>query len=170
MRTIEINLYKFEELSKEAQQKTIMDNQDVNMDQWWGYDFIYKDAESVGLKILSFKLDRLSCNIEIVGTHEKTAMLILKQHGKESGTYEIAVNFLERLKKLEGIDSTEVDEDIIEDSVNDACIMLVNDLEGEYSEMFKEYNEYRASDECVRRALINNEYEFELEGGSINTY
>lgn len=38
MKTIEITLYKFEELTKEVQQKVIMDNLHINVEHhdWWG--------------------------------------------------------------------------------------------------------------------------------------
>lgn len=42
MKTINITLYKFEELSKEAQQKAIEDNYDINTDFDW-YSFIIED-------------------------------------------------------------------------------------------------------------------------------
>lgn len=42
MKTINITLYKFEELSKEAQEKAINDNCDINTDYEW-YDFILED-------------------------------------------------------------------------------------------------------------------------------
>ena len=45
MRTIEIKLYKFEELSEEAKQKVIEKMYDINVDDAFWYEFIYEDFE-----------------------------------------------------------------------------------------------------------------------------
>lgn len=46
MRTIQVNAYKFDELSKEAQDKVVEWFKDINVQHDW-YDFIYEDAKQV---------------------------------------------------------------------------------------------------------------------------
>lgn len=45
-RTIRTKVYKFEELSKEAKQKAIDDNRDINTDYEW-YDSVYEDLKEL---------------------------------------------------------------------------------------------------------------------------
>ena len=48
MKTTKIELFSFEELSKEAQEKVINDNSLINVDfDWWNYT--YEDSENIGL-------------------------------------------------------------------------------------------------------------------------
>lgn len=66
MKTIQLNLYHFNELGERAQKKALADNQDFNVSHnWW--DWIYTDAEEAGLKITGFDLDRASyCNAQFI--------------------------------------------------------------------------------------------------------
>jgi len=57
MKTISINLYSFNELSSEAQNKALSKYVTINVEHDW-YDSTYEDAEQVGLKITGFDLDR----------------------------------------------------------------------------------------------------------------
>ena len=53
MRTINVNLYQFDELSDVAKQEAITELYDINIDHnWW--KFIYEDAKTVGLLITGF--------------------------------------------------------------------------------------------------------------------
>ena len=50
-------VFKFEELTEEQKEKTLSKLREINVDHdWW--DFIFQDAEEIGLKITSFDLDR----------------------------------------------------------------------------------------------------------------
>jgi hypothetical protein len=82
MKTISINLYSFNELSEEAQQKAL-DHYRYFMveDSWW--DSIYSDAKEIGLKITSFDLDRnRNAKGELLHSFEEVCCNILKNHGK----------------------------------------------------------------------------------------
>lgn len=57
MKTKTINLYEFDELSEDAKEKALQNLWDINVDhEWW--DYIYEDAERIGLKITGFDIDR----------------------------------------------------------------------------------------------------------------
>ena len=61
MKTIEIKLYTFSELSEDAKQKEIGSLYDINLDDdWW--DNAYEDAKSIGVDIDSFDTDNHSIN------------------------------------------------------------------------------------------------------------
>ena len=87
MRIIETKVYKFEELSEEGKEKAVNNLSDINVDhEWW--DFIYEDAEQICLRITAFDLDRASfVNAEFINSARLTALLILKNHGKNEDTY-----------------------------------------------------------------------------------
>ncbi len=69
MRTETIEIFKFEELSKEAKKNAVEKMHNLNVDHnWW--EFTYEDAKRIGLEINGFDLDRGS-------------MLILKCYGEE---------------------------------------------------------------------------------------
>ncbi|MES2727569.1 MAG: antitoxin of toxin-antitoxin stability system [Bacteroidota bacterium] len=56
-RTIRTKIYKFEELSADAQRKVIEDNYDINTDYEW-YDCVYEDAKEIG-KIIGLDIDKI---------------------------------------------------------------------------------------------------------------
>lgn len=57
MRTTEITIYKFNELSEEVQKKVIEKNYDINIDyRWW--DFIEEDAKDVG-KLMGIEITNI---------------------------------------------------------------------------------------------------------------
>lgn len=57
MKTKTYNVYTFEELNDEQKEKAIMNLSDINVNHdWWEY--MYSDAETIGLRITGFDLDR----------------------------------------------------------------------------------------------------------------
>lgn len=94
MRTITTKIYKFDELSEQAQQKAINDNYSINIDfEWW--DAIYCDAKLIGLKIDFFDLDR---NRHVTGQFLlaacEVAQNIFNNHGEHCETYKTASAFM----------------------------------------------------------------------------
>ena len=57
MKNFEVKLYNFEELTKDAQQKAISKNSDINIIfDWW--EITCEEAKNIGINIKTFDLDR----------------------------------------------------------------------------------------------------------------
>jgi len=95
MKTIEIKLYKFSELSKEAKQKAITELCDINVNYDWR-ESSYEDAKNIGLKITGFDLDREGyCNGEFLLSANEVCQNIFNEHGEMCETYKTAESFME---------------------------------------------------------------------------
>jgi len=172
MKTIELNLYTFKELSKEAQQKAIEDNRYFNVDhEWW--NCTYDDASTIGLEVTGFDLDRdKHCTGKLTQSGNETAFLILDNHGDECDTYKLAKTFDNEWSKLvkkysDGVtldkvaEEREYDFDVEADTLEHK---FLKDLLNLYANMLQKEYEYLLSDESVKQSLIANEYDF-LETG-----
>src|SRR5690606_13720103 len=94
MQTKIIKLYSFDELSKEAQNKAVNDLFDINTDyKWW--DFIYEDAERMGLKIKSFDFFRKKITGEFITDAKTLAENIVNEYVEESPLYITCKNYLD---------------------------------------------------------------------------
>src|ERR1700748_1135724 len=93
MKTIQLKLYQFGELTETGKEKAITDNVDFNVSyNWW--DMVYEDARNIGLKITGFDLDRAHyCNAEYMHDAIFTASKITADHGEQTDTYRIAADF-----------------------------------------------------------------------------
>ncbi len=154
--TIEYKLYKFEELSKDGQQKALENNYDFNVDyDWW--ENVYSDAEEVGLKITSFDLDRGSyCEMIFDIDLEDVAEKIITNHGPMCETHKTAAAFLSACKAL----SPEQYDINIAGTKRDFCYNLQED----YRIILQKEYEYLTSEETIKESLIANEYEFTRDG------
>src|SRR5690606_33638809 len=168
MKTIEINLYKFNELSEEAQQKALENLWDLNVDhEWW--EFTYEDANNIGLNITEFDLYRGNINGYFGLDARNAAICILKEHGKGCETYILAENFIAELHKLEDNapkdeDGYYEDEDELDQEIEDLGQDLLKDLLTEYlSILDSEYN-YLTSEKAIVEGIKSNEYDFTENG------
>ncbi len=95
MRTVRTKVYKFDELSKEAQQKAIERLSDINVDyDWW--QSTYEDAANIGLKITGFDLDQnRHAKGEFTLSANEVAANIFRDHGDSCTTYKTATVFME---------------------------------------------------------------------------
>lgn len=174
MKTIEINIYKFSELSEEAKQKAIENHYDINVDyEWW--DDIYYDAKNIGLNIKGFDIDRRSyCEGDFNYSANETANLIIKEHSETCETHKDAKQFLSDWDKLvekysDGINKNAVSEDNEYEFDHEA-----DKLESEFLKIILEdyrvilQNEYewRISQEQIIETIEANEYDF-TENGEI---
>jgi hypothetical protein len=154
MKTIEITLYQFQELSKEAQQKAIENNIYFNVDHdWW--NCTYDDMENIGATITSFDLERKEIEVKLNKPISEIINTILTEHGKECQTYITAQCFVKQVREREnkGLAQKPSTIRMFKDSI---ALQYRNMLEKEY--------EYLISDECIKESLIVNEYDF-LESG-----
>lgn len=95
MRTMTKNIYKFDELPEKIQDKAIENERDINVDHdWW--DWIYEDAETIGLKIEGFDLGRGNdIDGRLTDIPPNVIDRILKDHGKDCETYKVAERYQE---------------------------------------------------------------------------
>jgi hypothetical protein len=161
MREVTVKVYKYSELSDKAKEKArdwFLEN--AVFDYW--YDSTYEDAKQIGIEITGFDIDRGSfCNIDLLNGYNKTALLIIEQHGECCDTYIAAKEFLLEYGKLE-LDS----EGYVKDSEQKETIKETFHiaLKNAYlSNLRKEY-EYQTSEECIAEGMEANEYEFTENG------
>jgi len=155
MKTIKINLYKFNELSEDAQEKAIETNYDINVSfDWW--EHTYEDAERIGAKINGFGLDRdQHCELQLTDDFKNVLQNIIKEHGEICNTHKIAKMYLTEYNKAED-----------EEDLNDLENLFTRDLGREYAKMLQQESEYLMTDEAVKESLEANDYDF-LENGKI---
>lgn len=162
MRTIELKLYFFKELSPEVQQKVLNKFAHINTEEdWW--EFVYEDAANIGLKITGFDLDRANyCKGTFIESSIKTANNILSgeyQHSKECDTYIVATKFLNELRAIE--DSEEEEEHI---DTSDIENEFLEDLLNCYKKSLQEEIEYKSSKGAIIETIEANDYEFTEDG------
>jgi hypothetical protein len=152
MRTIRIKLYKFNELSESAKEKAIESLSDINVyHDWW--QFIYEDAENIGLKITSFDLDRnRHAEGEFTGYAIDTAKDILEEHGKDCETYKTAEKFMSDYYNTLDEDIEELEEEFLKSLLEDYSIMLQTECD------------YLMSEKAIIETIEANEYEFTQDG------
>ncbi len=172
MKTVEIKLYQFNELSEEAKQNALNELQDLNVDhEWW--DVIYEDAEQIGIKLTSFNLNRGgNCEGEFIASAEECAYTIQKEHGETCDTHQTATEYLKDRDSLvegysDGVNKMVVAENNEYDFDQD-CDSLDYEfrlsLLGDYLKMLNNEYEYQTSEESVIETIQANEYDFTEEG------
>lgn len=163
MRTIEVKLFQFSELSDKAKERALEQLCDINfMHDWW--DSVYEDAENIGLKITEFYLDRgMSIEAEPLLSASEIAANIIRDHGESCDTHKIAIEFIEeqneKLAKYLETESTE-DEDALIKCEEEFMMML----RGEYLIMLQNEYEFRSSEEAIIETIEANEHEFTEDG------
>ena len=154
------NVYKFDELSEGAKDRAIEKLYYINVNHdWW--DYVYDDAEEIGLKIEGFDLGRANyCKGKFTQSAEDVAKAIIENYGKDCETYKTAMEYLNALEVLrngiededEDVDTEEIDEEFLKSLCEDYRIMLS-----------REYD-YLTSRESIIETIEANEYEFDEDG------
>lgn len=165
MRTIRTKVYKFDELTPEAQWKAIENLADINvMHEWW--EFIYEDAKQIGLIINSF--DEHSCTGKLEVSLMECCDLIHKNHGEQCATYKTATDFELKWNELvtkysDGITTDKVSEENESDFDNQADELeteFKHSLLEDYRILLNREYEYLTSREAIEESIRANEYEF----------
>lgn len=149
------NVYEFDELSDTAKDKAIENLYDVNIDiEWW--DSTYEDANTIGLEITGFDLDRGSyCHGKFTESPETVIRLIKENHGRACETYKTAMQYKKELKKTKSDgDYESVRDEFLESLLEDYRIILQKDYD------------YMTSKEAIIETIEANEYTF-LENGTM---
>jgi hypothetical protein len=172
MKTLQINIYQFSELSEDAKQKATQKLFDINVyDEWW--DSVYYDAKNIGLKITGFDLDRANyCNGNFLDTPTYTASKIISEHGEHCETYKTAKAFIIELAELVAKYSNGIETDIVADGneyefdseADELETEFLNSLLEDYKTILKHEYEYLTSEEAIMQTIEANEYEFTEDG------
>jgi hypothetical protein len=170
MKTIEVQIYKFSELSEVAKQKAIEKMSYVDFD-WW--DSVYEDAENIGLKISGFDIDRGSyCKGDFMADAEETANKIISEHGEECETFKTAKNYIlerDRLvakysdgKNIEIV--TEYNENDFDNDCDDLDDEFLKSLCEDYRIILSKEYDYLTSDAAIIETIEANDYDFTENG------
>ena len=170
MRIDKVKVYKFDELSEEAQEKAIEQLADVNVDcDWW--ESTYEDAAEVGIKLTEFDIGRGSyCRGNFTLDAEDVAKKIIDQHGACCPTHETATTFLAEFSrcKTEFERTDEYDPEYEEFKDNRLYDGMANEfrcliLEDYRIILEQEYGNLTGS-EAIIETIKSNEYEFKEDG------
>lgn len=172
MKTIEVKLYEFEELSAEAKENAIEKNRTINVDfDWW--DCTCESMKEVGVKIDSFDIYYRTISI-IIEDSEHTASKTIEYYGEGMEVVKISKRFIADrdalIKKLgsgNDIDGYSVKEEFI-DEYDEEIEYLEDEYRKEMSEeiltWLRDEYEFLQTDEAVAETLIANDFEFTEEG------
>ena len=173
MREETINVYRYDELSEEVKERVLERMSDVNVDyKWW--EFVFEDAETIGLKLEAFDLGSTYrgayCDGTWIDDAEEAAEKILQEHGEECETYKDALDFQAELKQAMLIYERHEDYDPesmeFEDSAEyeDMCEEFLRTLLEDYRIILEKEYEYLTSEEAIVDTIEANEYEFTKDG------
>ena len=160
MKTIEIKVYKFDELDEQTKERVIDNYRFINVEDTFWYDSIQEEFDELGISITAFNLDRNTATIEI-GDFQITSIKIIEEFGDNVLIKQTAKNYLDEYNKIES--NFEDDED---------CFIELEKLDEEYE---KEYSEdilsylrssydWEISDEAITETIEANDYDFTTEG------
>lgn len=171
MKTKTIEIYEFDELSESAQDKAIDNIRTINNEyyEWW--DSTYEDAETIGLCLTGFGLDR---NRHATGYFkdgaEGCAHLIIDNHGETCETYKTATVYLtDRNRFIENARQWMPDEELegeynLESVLDDLNEEFLKSILEDYSMSLQRESEYLNSKENLLEVIACNEYTFNING------
>lgn len=148
MKTITKTVYNYAELSDDAKERArewFLQEVAFYYD-WW--EFIYEDAERIGLKIEAFDCYRRSIKGDLLKSVGEVCQLILVNHGPTTNTGLLVRDYFER--KHGGNPYTE-DE-------------FIHALLQEYLDILEQEMEFIESEESVAASMEANEYTFDKSG------
>lgn len=166
MKQVTVTVYQFDELTTEGAKENARNwyRQGMYDFEWW--ESIYADAESIGLAITSFDLDRnrhckgkwttLPDYGSANGLH--AARLITANHGAHCDTFKHARVFQQEVHLLD----TEAED--YEDKLDALDSEFLRTLLEEYSIMLQKEYEWMAEDAQVEDNIRANQYEFDENG------
>jgi hypothetical protein len=169
-------LYKFDELSAEAQDKAIEKLYDLNVDYEWWYS-TYDDAANIGIKITSFDLDRnRNATGKFIDYALDTAEAIIREHGQHCETYKTAEAYIKERNDLIATEAAEWNAEAENDDAHtpfderdvdtdDIDMDFLKSILEDYSIMLQHEYEYLTSAEAIKETILANEYEFDENGG-----
>ena len=161
MKTIEIKVYKFDELDKQTKEKVIENYRYINVEDTFWYDWIKDDFNRLGLEIQEFDLGRGNFAKIYIDNFEDTSNYIIEEFGDSVLIKQTAKNYIDEFNKIQ---ETFKQDEYIEREIE----MLDEEYEKEYSEDILSYlrsnYEWETSDEAIIETIEANDYDFTIEG------
>tara|TARA_Y100000004_G_scaffold47519_1_gene52262 strand:+ start:6011 stop:6505 length:495 start_codon:yes stop_codon:yes gene_type:complete len=161
MKTIEIKVYKFEELDKQTKEKVIDNYRYINVEDTFWYDFIKEDFNRLGLEIQAFDLDRGNYAKIYIDNFEDTSKNIIEEFGDSVPIKQTAKNYIDEYNKIQA--NFKEDEDIERE-----LEILDEEYQKEYSDDILSYlraeYEYQITDEAIIETIKANDYDFTTNG------
>jgi hypothetical protein len=166
MKTIEVKLHTFDELSDKAKEFAINEHRDINVDYDW-YQCTKDEFDELGVVIKSFDLYRRQIELDFKYNLEDVCQSFVYEFNNIS-IAEYAKRYLEAKKKLDKTYENEFDEWGECEEYNEEMELLnslfIKDLEEELLSWLDSEYEYLQSDEAIAETFEANEYEFTEEG------
>jgi hypothetical protein len=159
MRTIQLQLYNFSELSDRAKSRAVSDYIETNYD-WW--DSTLADAGEVGITIDTFDIDRGNTISGSLDRHMVDVIdLILINHDRSTDTFTTAKEYKEYKERLDALNEEEGGyEDEYEDLEEEFREAILKD----YLCILRREYEYQTSEEYFLALCEANDWEFYGDG------
>lgn len=163
MKTIKLKIYEFSELSESAKDHVLeeMRNFLVEDSCWWNW--IYEDAEEIGVKIEEFDLSRMHIGISCILSHDDIARKIIVSHGLICGTHVAAKKYLSDRKLLKKR-YNDADEEKYADEMKYIECDFEEEIKYQYLNYLKDGYEYMTSDIAIIEIIEANDYMFYEDG------
>jgi len=157
VRIIETPVYNFDDLDDDAKERAREWMREFALDyDWW--DSTFEDAETIGLHIKSFEIDRGRHATGIFTKDvDEVISLILENHGDQCETFKTAMQYK---GELEIARKNEENDDEIDEITEEFRKSLLED----YSIMLQNEYEFQLSDEQIDDTIRINEYTFTETG------
>jgi len=162
-------VYKFEELSEEAQDKALNDLANFEVDrEWWDNTLDY-DAKYIGLQIDSFDIDRgNSIKGSFIASAEETAHKIESDHGESCDTYKTAKQYLkdrdEAINTCPRDENGDIDEYECDKRLDELDSEFLRAILEDYLVILRHEYENITSREYLLDLIEANEWEFTEDG------
>lgn len=159
MRHQTITVYPFAELSERAQQRAadwVRQGQDFDFE----WECLQEDAKRIGLRLTSWEYGR-SAGGELIESAVDCAKKILKEHGKDTRTYQTAAALLKDAKQYDDADD---DTSVLYDDWRARQRDFLHALLEDYRSMADQEYEHQQSDAVTRETIEANGYEFTEDG------
>ena len=161
MKTIEIKVYKFDELDEQTKEKVIENYRYINVEDTFWYDWIKEDFNRLGLEIKEFDLGRRNYVKIYIENFEDTSNYIIKEFGDSVLIKQTAKNYLKELKEI--VSNFKEDEDI-DREFETLDENYQHEFEADILSYLRANYEHDISDEAVIDTIEANDYDFTTEG------
>lgn len=169
MKTIEINLYKFDELSEEAQAKAIKNHQTHSNYEWW--DCIEMNAKECGISIDSFDTYRGDISTSFKWNAEDVAHGLIKFWGDITNIGEISKKFLDdryalykKRSVINDLHNTDEEHSTLDDEEDELVDEFHSDVSHYLLKQLRDELEWIESDEYTKEYLSDMNYDFLKDG------
>jgi hypothetical protein len=162
VQTIRRDLYQFDELPENVQDRIVRKQLDCNVDHdWW--DLTYEDAEQVSIKITESDTYRRQIDGCLTDSAEYSIEYILANHGEQCDTCKTAKKY-QPLFIADRAARRLLGEEDWEDPNEELTEQYLREILKDYLRMLTAEFDYLTSDEAIIETIKSNEWEFDEEG------